>query len=140
MVSLSNLLSRDSIEKLNMTPGTVLLGEMDGVDHLKFFVVAGVSDNRICVCSVIINSAINPFIMRRPHLLSRQVQIHNKDYTFLSHNSYVNCAQPLRGTSDFFNGFKRVGQLTNDDLLLVKKEIVQSGMLTAKELELYNLK
>ena len=55
--------------------------------------------------------------MRRPHLLSRQVQIHNKDYTFLSHDSYVNCAQPLRGTSDFFNGFKRVGQLTNDDLI-----------------------
>lgn len=75
MVSLSDILSRGSVEELNMTPGTVLLGEMEGVDHLKFFVIAGVSDDRVCVCSVIINSSINAFIMRRPHLLSRKVQI-----------------------------------------------------------------
>lgn len=73
MSSLAELLSNESVDKLYMVPGTVLLEEMDGVDHLKFFVVAGVSNNRICVCSVVINSAINPFIMRRPHLLSRQV-------------------------------------------------------------------
>lgn len=139
MVSLSDLLGGDSVDKLNMVPGTVLLGEMDGVDHLKFFVVAGVSNDRICVCSVVINSAINPFIMRRPHLLSRQVQILNEKYSFLSHDSYVNCAQPLKGTSNFFKGYKRVGQLTDDDIKLVRKEIVQSGMLTANELNIYNL-
>lgn len=139
MVSLSDLLGGDSVDKLNMVPGTVLLGEMDGVDHLKFFVVAGVGNDRICVCSVVINSAINPFIMRRPHLLSRQVQILNEKYSFLSHDSYVNCAQPLKGTSNFFKGYKRVGQLTDDDIKLVRKEIVQSGMLTANELRIYNL-
>lgn len=139
MVSLSDLLGGDSVDKLNMVPGTVLLGEMEGVDHLKFFVVAGVSNDRICVCSVVINSAINPFIMRRPHLLSRQVQILNEKYSFLSHDSYVNCAQPLKGTSNFFKGYKRVGQLTDDDIKLVRKEIVQSGMLTANELNIYNL-
>lgn len=139
MVSLSDLLGGDSVDKLNMVPGTVLLGEMEGVDHLKFFVVAGVSNDRICVCSVVINSSINPFIMRRPHLLSRQVQILNEKYSFLSHDSYVNCAQPLKGTSNFFKGYKRVGQLTDDDIKLVRKEIVQSGMLTANELNIYNL-
>ncbi len=139
MPSLSELLSNDSVDKLNMVPGTVLLGEMEGVDHLKFFVVAGVSNDRVCVCSVVINSAINPFIMRRPHLLSRQVLILNEKYSFLSHDSYVNCAQPLKGTSDFFKGYKRVGQLTVDDIQLVREEIVQSGMLTANELKIYNL-
>lgn len=139
MPSLSELLSNDSVDKLNMVPGTVLLGEMEGVDHLKFFVVAGVSNDRVCVCSVVINSVINPFIMRRPHLLSRQVLILNEKYSFLSHDSYVNCAQPLKGTSDFFKGYKRVGQLTVDDIQLVREEIVQSGMLTANELKIYNL-
>ena len=139
MPSLSELLSNDSVDKLNMVPGTVLLGEMEGVDHLKFFVVAGVSNDRVCVCSVVINSAINPFIMRRPHLLSRQVLILNEKYSFLSHDSYVNCAQPLKGTSDFFKGYKRVGQLTVDDIQLVREEIVQSGMLTANALKIYNL-
>ena len=139
MVSLSDILSSNSIGVLNMTPGTVLLGEMDGVDHLKFFVVAGVSDNRVCVCSVIINSSINPFIMRRPHLLSRQVQIKNENYRFLTHDSYINCAQPIRGKSDYFKAFKRVGQLSNEDLQLVIQEIKKSGTLTTKELKLYNL-
>lgn len=139
MAFLSDLLSDDSVDRLNMLPGTVLLGEMKGVDHLKFFVVAGVSNDRICVCSVVINSAVNPFIMRRPHLLSRQVQIYNEKYSFLSHDSYVNCAQPLKGTSDFFKGYKRVGQLADDDLKKVRKEIIHSGMLTANELRTYNL-
>lgn len=139
MVLLSDLLGEESVDKLKMIPGTVLLGEMEGVDHLKFFVVVGVSDDRICVCSVVINSAINPFILRRPHLLSRQVQILNERYSFLSHDSYVNCAQPLKGTSDFFKGYKRVGQLTEDDIQQVRSEVVLSGMLTANELKTYNL-
>ena len=87
MVSFSELLNTASASRLNMVPGTVLLGEMEGVDHLKFFVVAGVSNNWICICSVVINSVINPFIMRRPHLLSRQVQLRNERYDFLSHDS-----------------------------------------------------
>ena len=140
MVSLLDSLNDDSVLRLNMIPGTVLLGEMAGVDHLKFFVVDGVSNDRICVCSVVINSAINPFIMRRPHLLSRQVQILNERYSFLTHDSYVNCAQPWKGTADFFQDFKRVGQLTDEDLKLVKQEIVLSGTLSANELRIYNLK
>ena len=140
MVSLLDSLNDDSVLRLNMIPGTVLLGEMAGVDHLKFFVVAGVSNDRICVCSVVIKSAINPFIMRRPHLLSRQVQILNERYSFLTHDSYVNCAQPWKGTADFFQDFKRVGQLTDEDLKLVKQEIVLSGTLSANELRIYNLK
>ena len=140
MVSLLDSLNDDSVLRLNMIPGTVLLGEMAGVDHLKFFVVAGVSNDRICVCSVVINSAINPFIMRRHHLLSRQVQILNERYSFLTHDSYVNCAQPWKGTADFFQDFKRVGQLTDEDLKLVKQEIVLSGTLSANELRIYNLK
>lgn len=139
MVAFSALLSSDSVDKLNLIPGTVLLGEMEGVDHLKFFVVAGVSNDCICVCSVLINSTINPFIMRRPHLLSRQVQILNKRYGFLSHDSYVNCAQPIRGNADYFKGFKRVGQLMDDDLSLIRNEIVLSGTLTANEVRAYNL-
>lgn len=139
MVSFSELLNTASASRLNMVPGTVLLGEMEGVDHLKFFVVAGVSNNWICICSVVINSVINPFIMRRPHLLSRQVQLRNERYDFLSHDSYVNCAQPLKGTAEFFSGFKRVGQLTDEDLQLVRSEIVLSGTLTPNELRIYNL-
>ena len=139
MVSFSELLSRDMADKMNMIPGTVLLGEMEGVDHLKFFVIVGVGLDMVCVCAVVINSSINPFIMKRPHLLARQVQLQCKRYDFLSHDSYVNCANPLKGKAENFKGYRRVGQLTDEDLVLVREEIVSSGMLSANELKSYQL-
>ncbi len=139
MATLSDILSQANLASLNMTPGTVLLGEMAGVDHLKFYVVAAVSENHICICSVIINSQINPFIQKRPRLLARQVQILASNYSFLSHDSYVNCAQPWKGESDYFTDFKRVGQLNEDDLRLVRQEIINSGMLNEEERMLYQI-
>lgn len=139
MVNLSEILNQTDLSSLYMTPGTVLLGEMAGVDHLKFYVVAAVSDNKICICSVIINSKINPFIQKRPRLLARQVQILSENYSFLTHDSYVNCAQPWKGNADFFTGFKRVGQLNEEDLDLVRQEIINSGMLNEEERKLYQL-
>lgn len=139
MVNLSELLNQADLTGLNMIPGTVLLGEMAGVDHLKFYVVAAASENKICICSVIINSKINPFIQKRPRLLARQVQILAENYDFLSHDSFVNCAQPWKGQSDYFTGFKRVGQLNDEDLNLVRQEIISSGMLNEEERELYQI-
>lgn len=139
MALISDILKGADLSNLNMIPGTVLLGEMAGVEHLKFYIIAAVSVDKVCACSVVINSAINPFIMRRPWLLSRQVQILARNYDFLSHDSFVNCAQPLKGKSQFFMGFKHIGQLHDEDLKLVRKEIVNSGMLTADELRLFQL-
>lgn len=96
----------DNLSQLRLAtikPGDVFLGEMDGVDHEKFFIVAGVSGNRILCCSVLINSKINPFIMRRPHMLERQLCLRADEYDFLSHESYVNCAQPFKSRLDFFS-------------------------------------
>ena len=98
----------DNLSQLRLAtikPGDVFLGEMDGVDHEKFFIVAGVSGNRILCCSVLINSKINPFIMRRPHMLERQLCLRVDEYDFLSHESYVNCAQPFKSRLDFFSRF-----------------------------------
>lgn len=67
------------------------MGPMEGVDHPKFYVIAGISGDRILACSVLINSHINPFIFRRPALLQLQVQIDPENYSFLDHVSYINC-------------------------------------------------
>ena len=85
---------------ISIKPGDVFLGEMEGVDHEKFFIIAGVSGDRILCCSVLINSKINAFILRRPHLLERQLLLRADEYDFLSHDSYVNCAQPFKSRLD----------------------------------------
>jgi hypothetical protein len=87
MTSISNLLrNRTQIA----VPGAVYLGPFPDVDHDKFYVIAGISGNRILACSVLINSRINPFIQRRPRLLDLQVMIKASSYEFLSHDSFIN--------------------------------------------------
>ena len=132
----------DNLSQLRLAtikPGDVFLGEMDGVDHEKFFIVAGVSDNRILCCSVLINSKINPFIMRRPHMLERQLCLRADEYDFLSHESYVNCAQPFKSHLDFFSdaGYKYKGCLSDIHIKQVQDFLITSGQLTQEEINLY---
>lgn len=136
MVQLKDILSPNS---MTLFPGCVLLGPMPGVEHSKFYIVAGVSGDRLCICSVVINSQINQFIRKRPHLLERQLEISDEKYSFLSHLSYINCAQPIKLKSSVFNGveFSHVGVLEEEDLLEIRKQIIASGMLTEEEIEMF---
>lgn len=122
-------------------PGAIFLGPMEGVDHPKFYVVAAVSGNRILACSVLINSQINPFILRRPALLKLQVQINPADYGFLEHVSYINCASPLKGQLVRFDNpsFSYKDQLLDADLENVRNCIKSSGLLTEEEIQLFQL-
>ena len=132
----------DNLSQLRLMaikPGDVFLGEMDGVDHEKFFIVAGVSGDRILCCSVLINSKINPFIMRRPHMLERQLCLRADEYDFLSHESYVNCAQPFKSRLDFFSdaGYKYKGCLSEIHIKQVQDFLITSGQLTQEEIDSY---
>lgn len=142
MVQFKDLLSDSSsrsVSLLQMSPGNILLGPMPNVDHEKFYIIAGVNVDKICVCSVIINSEINQFILKRPSLLARQMELSPEKYSFLSHRSYVNCAQPIKGTFEYFQApsFKLVGVLNKEDLMMVRQEIIKSGMLTDEEINIF---
>lgn len=135
-------LHTEDFEKLRLAsiqPGDVFLGELEGVDHEKFFVIAGVSGDRVLCCSVLINSKINPFIKKRPHMLERQLELLATDYEFLSHDSYVNCAQPLKSRLDFFAGteYRYRGNLKDEDITKVRGYLKTSGQLTQEEIELF---
>jgi hypothetical protein len=43
----------------------------------------------------LINSAIHPFILKRPDLLASQVKIKVSDYKCLQHDSYIDCIDLL---------------------------------------------
>ena len=135
----SHIDNLSQLRLMSIKPGDVFLGEMEGVDHEKFFNVAGVSGDRILCCSVIINSKINPFIMRRPHMLECQLLLCASDYDFLSHDSYVNCAQPLKSRLDFFanEAYKYRGHLCDVHIKQVQDFLITSGQLTQEEIELY---
>lgn len=92
MTKTNTLSSLNSLREIARSAGSVFLGPWGDIDHEKFIVIADVERGKVLVCTVLINSKINQYILKRPQLLACQVEIKADDYDFLSHNSYINCA------------------------------------------------
>lgn len=77
--------------------------------------------------------------MKRPRLLACQVELKGEDYDFLSHDSYANCAQPIKARRELFlvDDLKYCGLLNDSDLLQVQQQIISSGSLTADEITMF---
>ena len=127
------------LRDISIAPGVVFLGPWADIDHEKFLIVAGVSEDRILICAVMINSEINPYIQKRPRMLSCQVLLKSADYDFLSHDSYANCAQPIRAKFEVFtkDDRKYCGILSETDLNIVQQRIIASGNLTVEEINTF---
>ena len=139
----ANMLSAlTRLRNMSIAPGAVFIGPWADIDHEKFLVIAGVADDRILVCSVMINSEINPYIRKRPRMLSCQVLLKGDDYEFLSHDSFANCAQPIKAKLESFmvDDMKYCGLLNEDDLSQVQHRIIASGTLTVDEMNSFFLK
>ena len=69
-------------------------------------------------------------------MLSWQVELKSSDYGFLSHDSYANCAQPIKAKFDLFvvDALKYCGVLNESDLNQVQQCIIASGILTVDEM------
>ena len=139
MASKNTLSVLEGLRDMAVAPGAVFIGPWPVIDHEKFRIVAGVADDRILVCSVMINSEINSYIQCRPRLLSCQVLLKAADYDFLSHDSYANCAQPIRAKFNVFMSEERryCGILNEEDLTQVQQRIIASGALTLDEMNTF---
>lgn len=86
--------------------GDILLSEFDGIDHQKFFVVMGVSENKVCGF-FFINSNIHPAIFNKQEQLNLQYPLLHRDYEFLKYDSFL-CASSVieRKLSDISEGIK----------------------------------
>lgn len=128
-----------ALKKAVVQLGSVILAPKEGVDHPKMYVVCGISGNRICVCSVLINSKIHTFIQARPKLMALQIEIHKKDYPFLEHTSHINCANQEKCNIDHLttDDCKYLGDLQAHHLAQVQQYVLASGQLTPDEVDLY---
>lgn len=139
MAKRNSFSSLENLRSLSISPGAVFIGSWVGIDHEKFLIVAGVTESKILICAVMINSQINQYILKRPKLLACQVELKGEDYEFLSHDSYANCAQPIKAKHDRFmiNEMKYCGLLKDSDLQQVQQQIIASGSLTVDEISMF---
>jgi len=93
-----------SLVEKSIRRGVILLSEFNGIDHRKFFVVMGVSENKVCGF-FFINSNIHPAIFNKQEQLSLQYPLLHKDYEFLKYDSFL-CASSIieRRLSDISEG------------------------------------
>lgn len=136
MVKKNTLSALDRLKDLSIAPGSVFIGPWEGIDHEKFLIVAAVNPEKILVCSVIINSQVNRYIQNRPKMLAGQLKLREADYDFLKHDSFANCAQPIKASFEHFmkEDVRYCGILNETDLTKVKQQILASGMLTTDEI------
>ena len=113
-----------SLVEKSIRRGVILLSEFNGIDHRKFFVVMGVSENKVCGF-FFINSNIHPAIFNKQEQLSLQYPLLHKDYEFLKYDSFL-CASSIieRRLSDISEGILNgttsvIGMLNKDKAFAV---------------------
>ena len=131
------------IYRTSLSKGDVFLGDFYGIAHKKFFVIAGLSQDKGSILSVYINSNIPDFIFKRQELLNLQIPVKGDNYNFLKHDSFVSCNTQLKFRfSDIYSLIESkkcdfVGKLNASDLNNIQTTLINSGLLTQKEIELY---
>ncbi len=79
--------------RAKLKPGSIIHLYCDFITNPdnKFVVIMYVDDDTVLAC--LINSRIHPFIEKDPRLKACQIKLDAKTYTFLDHDSFLNCAR-----------------------------------------------
>lgn len=123
--------------------GDVLLKNFPESDHPEYFIIAGMNDTKVFVCSIFINSEIHPSLRNKPKQLKLQIPIMKAKNKFLKYDSYANCAYPIKLdgnqlASQINDGTcKTIGSIDSSDLGTIQQSLISSGLLTNEEIELY---
>lgn len=129
--------------KSTLSKGNVFLGKFGGIEHKKFFIIVGLSNEKLYLCSVYINSSIPSFILNKQELLNLQVPIKGAKYDFLKYDSFVSCNTQLKYKFSDIKSWldngkcQYIGDIDNEDLNNITATLIKSGLLTEKEIELY---
>lgn len=122
----------------------IVMSEDDGITpkngfstRRKFFVVLGFDNDGNAYGGVVINSGINqnlPVVVQQYHM-----PIYAKNYSFLHHNSFVNCSNLLKASLDKLVAGSRLGQLSCEDFGLVCQTVCDSPNISKNQLKLYGI-
>lgn len=134
---------QQELYKNTLKAGDVFLKKFNEADHKKFFIIAGISEKNVFICSVFINSEIHPAVQTKPNILRLHIPLLKSKNSFLKHDSYANCAYPIHSDSaQITKGIieltcKVVGSVHEQDLDSIQNALIDSGLLSEEQIELY---
>lgn len=122
--------------------GDILLSEFDGIDHRKFFVVMGVSEEKVCGF-FFINSNIHPAIYNKQEQLNLQYPMLHRDYEFLKYDSFL-CASSVieRKLIDISKGINEgttsiIGKMKDEHVIDVLEMVRASKVISDRYKKMY---
>ena len=124
--------------------GDILLSEFDGIDHRKFFVVMGVSEDKVCGF-FFINSNIHPAIFNKQEQLNLQYPLLHRDYEFLKYDSFLSASNVIeRKLSDISEGIKNgttmvIGKMKEKHVTDVVEMVRASKVISDRHKRMYFL-
>ena len=126
----------------NIQRGDIPLSEFDGIDHRKFFVVMGVSEDKVCGF-FFINSNINSAIFNKQEQLNLQYPLLHRDYSFLKYDSFL-CASSVieRRVFDIAEGIHNnttaiIGRMKEEHIADVIEMVLSSKVISERHKKLY---
>lgn len=126
----------------NIGRGDILLSEFDGIDHRKFFVVMGVSVDKVCGF-FFINSNIHPAIFNKQEQLDMQYPMKHQDYPFLKYDSFL-CASNVieRKLSDISEGILNrtttvIGRMKEEHVTEVVNMVLESKIISERHKRIF---
>ena len=126
----------------SVSRGDILLSEFDGIDHRKFFVVMGVSEEQVCGF-FFINSNIHPAIFNKQEQLNLQYPLSHRDYEFLKYDSFL-CASSVieRRLDDITDGIRNrttqiVRRMKEEHIQDVVEMVRASKVISERHKKLY---
>ena len=130
------------LAKLAITRGAILHGHFDDIDHPKFFVIIGETDNHL-VGFFYINSNIHNSIKNKPAQFEMQMQVRKSDYDFLSYDSFIGADQietinKNKVATDIIDKVTQIkGRLTDADLEMLLNALRESKLFSKIEKETF---
>lgn len=131
---------RDSQPPPIVSVGSVLRLMVDDTTppKVKFFIVVGQAADGISLASVYINTAVNPNVNWALELKQLHIPILQKDYPFLTHDSFVDCSKLIERDQGALQQTvnnrpnAHVGLLSSEQLKVYLEVLVNSPTIKGK--------
>ena len=111
----------------------------------KRMIVIGITDDKVTIATVYINSELNTNVFKNKRMQALQVPIKKEDRDYLEHDSYVDCSflhvkQIEKLTEEFKNHkLESLGKTSKEDLDLIKGTLISAETISIKQKKQYGL-
>lgn len=132
-----NTVSRGDVFRLTLTPADGITPKDGDTSRDKYFVVLGFDGKGKIYGGVVINSEINQRLLQSIQILYMPIKA--EKYSFLRHDSYVNCSHLVCIALDRFTGGKYLGKIDEFDTSLIIGTVKMNPRVNKDQLARYGI-